>query len=40
MGMFNDYVEKKRWVGGPKMYIFVRVKNVYAVVDRWSKRST
>ena len=28
MGMVNDYVEKKRWVGGQKMFIFVRIKNV------------
>ena len=39
-GTFNDYVDKKRWVGGPKMPTFVHVwdKNVQVEIGRWSKR--
>ena len=39
-GTFNDYVDKKRWVGGPKKSNFVHVwgKNVLVEIGMWSKR--
>ena len=40
MGSFNNYVDKMRWVGGPKMSIFVHFqgKKVHVEVGRWSKQ--
>ena len=37
---FKKYVDKIRWVGGPKLPIFVHVpgKNVHVEVGRWSKK--
>ena len=41
MGSFKNYVDKKRGVGGPKMYFLAtfRINNVHAKVGRWSKKS-
>ena len=37
-GTFNEYMEKKRWVGGPKRGFFPGsgLKNVQVEVGRWS----
>ena len=43
LGAFNNYVDKIRWVGGPKnTYSFpvftFRVNNVHIEAGRWSKK--
>ena len=40
LGSFNNYVDKMRWVDGPKVSIFVHIegKNVHIEVGRWSKK--
>ena len=43
-GSFNKYVDKMRWVGGPKMSTFRakswQPKNVHVEVGRWEKKVT
>ena len=37
-GSFNNYVDKKRWVGGPKMPMFVHNQSEkFSNTDRWLK---